>query len=207
MTTNREKYFQLRREGCSVGSALAYARRVASLPKIEIQRDVYGHYKGEWQQDGFDLRLHTRIDTSPDLSWMGKFTSNWVPGAIAHEPARHDRTLHRWFVPGISYEEHFNQLIIMKYGKSEADRLARQYVKRDYDRLRKYGDDWEMLGVIVTVSLSDVEFAENSLWGIESDSDEEYFIEVADELATQGLLEAKRKMQELIALQGVVSEV
>lgn len=49
-------------------------------------------------------------------------------------------------------------------------------------RLASYGDDWHMVGIVVTAMRSGEEVGHASVWGIESDSDESYFAEVAQDL-------------------------
>ena len=52
-------------------------------------------------------------------------------------------------------------------------------------RLADYGTMWEMVGVVVELSWHGATLESNSLWGIESDSDSEYFETVAKDLVDE----------------------
>lgn len=75
-----------------------------------------------------------------------------------------------------------------------------EYLAADAERLEAYErQEWAMLGVVVTILKAGVELAHASLWGIESDSEESYFDEVAQDCAHEALPEAKAKIAALIA--------
>lgn len=107
-------------------------------------------------------------DTSPDLSWIGKFTDKWEKNAIEHNG---DRGTYKYFVPANTAEQ---------TGSPDS-------VEQDHKRLASYGESWSMIGIRATVVLEipmpggdyQLQGIESSgLWGIESDSDEQYFKEV-----------------------------
>jgi hypothetical protein len=80
----------------------------------------------------------------------------------------------RYLVPQYSYEQHRKDLIGMKFGKSEADRLAREYVKKDLDRLEDACSDYPsftMVGIMVEVKREGLVLGRASVWGFESDDD------------------------------------
>lgn len=82
------------------------------------------------------------------------------------------------------------------YDYAEAVRIAKrdgwgpgkphEAARADYDRLRAWcNDQWYYIGIVATIG----NVAHASLWGIESDSSEEYLIEVENELADEALAE------------------
>lgn len=60
------------------------------------------------------------------------------------------------------------------------------YMQQDRERLDAYErGDWHMVGVIATLTIDGSELLTSSLWGIESDSGEEYFRQVEEELTAE----------------------
>jgi hypothetical protein len=118
------------------------------------------------------ITLKRELDTDPDLSWIGTFDNEAKSEfAIEHEPDNH-RTFN-WFNP--------------QEGAVENKKQA----KRDYDRMMAYENGhWNMIGI---KAVAEVQTSENGrewlinhissggLWGIESDSDEEYKKEIEQE--------------------------
>jgi hypothetical protein len=69
--------------------------------------------------------------------------------------------------------------------------------QQNYKRAASYGESWSCLGLTVSVSKNGIELASNSIWGIETDSDESYFLEVFNDLAPETLKEAKETLKQL----------
>jgi len=128
------------------------------------------------------VRREVDIDPDPDLSWLGEYTSS--PTNDSHPVAidRKARGDHRqgeytFFHGGANYS------VGGKFCDPVAEGLA--YVEQDYQRMEAYNrGEWWMVGVIATAVLETEagpieEVA--SLWGIESDSDEDFFVEVEKE--------------------------
>lgn len=88
---------------------------------------------------------------------------------------------------------------------TKASRAARA-VEADFAHLKAWCDDeWQWVGVAVTVSKSDVELTgkyDHAIWGIESSSGH-YLTEVANEMVSEAVAAARKK---LLAL-GVSAEV
>jgi hypothetical protein len=100
------------------------------------------------------------------------------------------------FVPdyGLLYPEIFNELSPER--------------RTEYDN-----DEWHYGGIVVSVAKrlpnlkgdkwtkrrGDIVLAEESLWGIESDSSDEYFSLVAQELASEAIEEAQQTLKDLTA--------
>lgn len=137
-------------------------------------------------------------DEDPDLSWIGKWTDKWEEGAMERESV--GRNEYKYFVPAIKEEEHYKGLVEKGYTKRGARRMARRYNKQDLNRMEGFGDGWFTMGCIVTVSIGGIE-AYDSLWGIESNSDEVYLEEVIEDCMNQAkseLIEKLNKLSEVV---------
>ena len=66
-----------------------------------------------------------------------------------------------------------------------------------YARAVRYGDDWTYVGIVVTASRSGIALGFASMWSIESDSDDDYFIEQSLELAAEAIAEANSNLTRL----------
>lgn len=77
------------------------------------------------------------------------------------------------------------------YGKGTKGEQAERAVNADFRFLKAWCDDeWQWVGVIVTASKNGIELGNASLWGIESES-RDYLLEVAEDLASEAVSEAK----------------
>jgi hypothetical protein len=60
------------------------------------------------------------------------------------------------------------------------------YLNQDRERLAAYHrGEWAMVGLVVTARIDGQEIDREALWGIEDDSDPEYFTSVADDLKAE----------------------
>lgn len=74
------------------------------------------------------------------------------------------------------------------------------YRAQDAERLAAYyAGDWGTVGVRVEVLRHGVQLAVASVWGIESDSGEDYFAEVARDLTAEALDKARATLAKLCA--------
>jgi hypothetical protein len=126
-------------------------------------------------------------DYDGDSSFLGQFTNHWEPGAINHYAKQYghdgkDSHTYKWFVPENSYESQKQALRKCGFCKVDADRIARFYTEQAYKRANDYGDQWSFVGVVVTAYVGETEVGEASLWGIETDSGQAYFDEIAYDL-------------------------
>lgn len=126
------------------------------------------------EHEGFTITAKVVDDDDADLSFYGEFSNTPKEGAIEHELGTHHT---------------FNYF-------NPADK---EYAQEAYKRMCSYGESWTMYGAKVIVSKKGVKLAEASLRGIESDSDDAYFLEVFNDLASEALTEAKSKLNELCA--------
>jgi len=148
--------------------------------------------RAQWKEGKFTFIATREDDDDADLSWIGKLTDD-PDGAIKRHNAGSNE--YQYFKPTNSYREHYKGLRKLKYGRAEADRLARSYVQQDMRRMERYGESWTMTGVRVRCYAKGIELASASLWGIESDSEESYFTEVALENAHEAKREAEKKIE------------
>jgi hypothetical protein len=117
------------------------------------------------------------FDNSPDVSWLGEYTDKYQTGAIKRYNAGNRE--YKYFIPGISYKEHWESLHKMGYSKGNCDYLARLYNQQDYKRMEALNNgDFGFIGIeaIATVKYSIgqgnfrlEELSSGGLWGIETD--------------------------------------
>lgn len=135
-----------------------------------------GNNQVKVEHEGFVITARIMEDDDAELSWLGEFANTPAARfAIPHEPHNH-RTFN-WF----------------NAENVENDEQAQE----NYRRACAYGESWVMQGVVVHVTHKGVKLATDSLWGIESDSDAEYFVQTANELAENALALAREKLAEL----------
>ena len=127
------------------------------------------------------VTVRQETDTNPDLSWLGEYSSD---SSHQHEPITIDRQergdnlqgQHRYFHGGSNYGD---------------DPEAERYVAEDYLRMENYNRGfWGMVGVIATAVLETEAGSitqEASIWGVESDSGDEYFKQLEDEQKGEAL--------------------
>jgi len=119
------------------------------------------------------VTIRREVDDSPDLSFIGEYGRHPEGPCAIDRQERGDmgRNEHRYFNPAMTGEETGNP----------------DSPEQDYKRMEDYNrGEWCMMGVFAT---ADVVLTGNvvqkvrsgGLWGIESDSDEGYFTEIADE--------------------------
>ncbi len=115
------------------------------------------------------VTIHRDVDTDPDLSFLGTYSNHPEGDATIDREERDDcgRGEYRYFNPAMTGEETGNP-------KSP---------EQDYQRMQAYNrGDWCMIGVYATAQVvisGDVvqTILSGGLWGIESDSGEDYFAE------------------------------
>lgn len=115
--------------------------------------------------------IRKRVDDSPDTSYYGEYTSQWKEGAIDRkELGDMGRGEYRYFIPAMTGHETGNPESPMQ----------------DYKRMEALSQgDWCFLGIdaIAHIRIGDLsqEITSGGLWGIESDSGDDYLQEVAKE--------------------------
>jgi len=172
------------RRAAGAYASLAYAQAIDSSPILEWRGGT-----ARWAQEGFELVASVELDEGPDLSYLGEWSHSWSEGAIPHD--QDDPRTSDWFTPAITADQHYRGLRELKYGRSEARRLSQRYVRQDYSRALAYGDGWWTVFVTVIARRNAIELGRAILGGIESDSGDDYFSRVAQELAAEAIDEAK----------------
>ncbi len=187
MTTQRaELYRTLRRENPILPALAAWQQAQRSHELDQRIRHVAFEWLdqdgplriAQWQEAGFDLEVSIEADGHgwdfDGVDCIGRFTTCWEPGAIEH--SRFNHRILDWFVP--------------------ADPGNAQQLHR---RACAYAESWTYVEIQVSARRAHVPLGIAVLSGIESDSDEHYFIKVAFDLAAEAVSDANRKLNELCA--------
>jgi hypothetical protein len=140
--------------------------------------------------DGLVVTVDIRADEYTDLDYLGDFKDahNWSPRCVSlprDHSARHEGW--EYFAPATAYAEHREDYRRMGLDRHRADCLARSHVRADLERLTRYGDDWCLTSVEVTVTKDGDEVGSASYGGIESDCGDDYLDEQVRELTREAL--------------------
>ena len=141
------------------------------------------------------ITIKHMVDDNPDTSYLGEYTDKYVSGTLGcierQNPGRNE---YKYFVPMNSYSQHRKDLQKMGYSRGNCDFLARSYVYQDFRRFERLNrGDWFFMGIMVEATIKlDITgqgnyrletFTSGGLWGIESDSGNDYIKEIeSDEL-------------------------
>ncbi len=167
---------------CPAHLALRWVREQERLERwtttvgFHWQADRHGNQMARWSQDGFELRA--TLVTDPDGWWpigtetYGEFSMHWTPGAIRHSDG-HGREC-EWFIP-----------------------VDPDHAQMSYRRACDYGNGWGYLHLAVNAHRAGIGLGSASLYGIESDSGEDYFTMVARDLAAEAVTEAVAALDRL----------
>lgn len=111
------------------------------------------------------IRIEHIVDQSPDLSYLGEYSDQPSDGYIKHSE---DGKTYKYFNPA-----------------------QKEYAKKDYKRMEDYNDGlWHMIGIVAKADILvpsgndswiSQTISSSGLWGIESDSSEEYLKEIGKE--------------------------
>ncbi len=138
------------------------------------------------------IKIKHIFDEHPHTDWLGTWTNEADPDDIKrHAVIRwkpHDCSTMDFFVPGNSLDNHRRSLQKMGYSKGQAEQMARQYVREDYNRMKALdAGEFCFIGIQAEALVSYDEgqgnrrlewFTSGGLWGIESDSGPEYLADV-----------------------------
>ncbi len=121
--------------------------------------------------DGVDFHITRHLDDHADLSWLGKWSSQWEYGAIDRTRTGHwSRNEYEYFIPECNAEV---QRDIQGYwahrgeSRHQAWLRGQEQAKREYELMESFGDDWWMVGIVVSIDIDGVEVASASVWGVE----------------------------------------
>jgi len=157
------------------------------------------------ERTAYSIGFAIEDDQSPDLSYLGMIWPRLdAPrGRLgrdcfavlhrAHSCDIDDGYYHLWglapsgyAVPVYGVEERRRDLSRLGYSKSNAEVMARARVRQDVERLLSHGIQWGTVGIIATLRTANgTEVSTASVWGVESDSDQSHFEELARELAAE----------------------
>lgn len=127
------------------------------------------------QHEGFTIECLILLDEDPDMSHYGYFSEN---------------------PKGEFYIKHNGTLRSYSYFNAENVENMEQ-AQENYRRASTYGEKWFSYGARVLVSKKNIMLASNDLWGIESDSGDDYFIECFNDLIPEALVAAKKTLADL----------
>lgn len=147
--------------------------------------------------DGWRIDVKSEYDNSPDTSYLGEYTDNPSGWYIDRKTGNlyHDDKCIRKKITGNDWERGQYRYYVYPWEKGTIEAVI-----RDYSRLESINrGDVSFIGIIVTVHLEGVELGFDSLWGIESDSDEDYISDMIHDVAMQAIGEAMNKMASLKA--------
>jgi len=108
-----------------------------------------------------NIKIVSEPDYDPDMSYLGEFSNDHKPGCIEHEP--NDNRSYPYFHPANT-----------------------EFANEDYKRMLAYENGlWNMISIhaVAEIKINDTleTIRSGGLYGIESDSDKEHFMEVGAE--------------------------
>jgi hypothetical protein len=153
-----------------------------------------------------DVQIQHLNDEDADTSYLGTFTdeqpdSDDLQRGSAFERRQASSGEYHYFVPAISVEEHRQALHDQGYSKGKAETMARQYCRRDWDRMEQLAEGhWSVIGIVAEATLHHLDSDGNlqhvetvrssGLWGVESDSPIGHLAEIE--------LEQKEELRQLL---------
>lgn len=135
----------------------------------------------------FEVRIEHKLDESPDLSYLGEYSSSADSDLAIDRKERGDMNQNEFrFFNAASGPGGCN------YDSTVPIKQAKKYIEQDYARCESYNrGDWHYMGIaaVAKVGLSldggktftTEKIRSGGLWGIESDSDRTYVRSVEDE--------------------------
>lgn len=164
---------------------------------IEYNKQGMIEYSIDDAVDGWRIDVRSKYDDSPDTSYLGDYTDNPSGWYIDRKTGNlyHDDKCIRKEIAGNDWERGEYQYYVYPW-----ETATIKDVLRDYSRLESINrGDVVFIGIIVTVHLEGVELGFDGLWGIESDSDEDYISDMIHDVASSAISEAMNTMESLKA--------
>lgn len=171
-----------------------------------------GEYKSRLTTDEAYINRKTGVFVVPGIEWVEKTFDTQEQADKFMEELRDLELDFDDFEEGdkIVVSHEYYQEVSTRYGRNEYEFYVScnyphpkpdeyQYFIQDFKRLESYGDDWWSMGCIVTASLNGVELGQASVWGFESDMDEESKKEAEDDVAAQAEDDAKKNLEGLLS--------
>ena len=160
---------------------------------MEWKQNNKGEFCAEFEKDVFTLVCRFVVDEMPDYSYLGTFTNEPGESTIKHSRNTGE---YRYFNPAIPEcaQEDYKRMLQVLNGEWYQGGIIVSAVKRLPNL--KYNGGIGSKGGYEKIR-GDVTLAECALWGIESDSGEDYFTSTALELAQEAIEEAKQTLKDL----------
>lgn len=139
----------------------------------------------------FEIRFRHEMDTDADLSHLGEFTDDPSEWAIVCQEGEYLKKLGKKYeIP--SRGRTFRFFVPVAGDEKPGNKAYQEYGKQDFKRMQDYNEGgWHEMGIIaeaeIEVSLDGGKnwkidkLTSGGLWGIESDSGEDYFAQVEKE--------------------------
>lgn len=113
-----------------------------------------------------------------------------------------------------TYQDCFDGLWELGHDKATCDRMARKFWLDEYVRFERHGTHWDFVAVVVRVDVdlsgdgkSMLRGEHDSLCGIESDSDDAYFLSTLHELYERALGDTVERHKEVLDTMGIKAPV
>lgn len=183
-----QEYAQVQTESDKARGFLGFTYETFCLTKVDPPINTKGDTVSKRIKS---IKVVTVDDFDPDLSWLGKFTDRWETGAIDRQRfGDWEPREMRFFVQGnhwphnpknwehVSDEEKAE--VIAEYRTLK--RADWCYALEDMRRLENFGKTWVTIGIRakaqIVVRDTILNIGTAGLWGIESDSDDDYKTEI-----------------------------
>lgn len=146
------------------------------------------------ERDGLTYRVDMVDDDSPDTSWLGEYTSK---PKIPYWDRRHSDLIVKEIDGGEDGPRLVGHSGATYDVEHDTNRNGHRFIhdfqcpdspeacEQDARRLEDYGNGWSMIGIVVTLLVDGEEAGDASLWGIESDLDDGYRLEVIGDLIAE----------------------
>ncbi len=171
-----------------------------------------GEFKGREPADEAYINRKTGVFVNPEIMLTKEFETFLEANSFMKDLDDLDISYSDWGDEeegGITVEYPYYEEVSSNYRRNEYEYYVScnfphpkpeeyKYFIQDFHRLEDYGEGWNSMGCIVTVSLQGIELGHNSLWGIESDADDECKREVEQDITAGAIEEAKKNLVKLM---------
>lgn len=107
---------------------------------------------------GLSVTARIEPDREAHPFWLGRLINRYQPGAIRVGPSE-------WFEPAIPIQE-LEAGLLPLHGKRKARLLAHERILDDCRRLRRFGRDWWLYRITLTVFRDGHEIASDTIGGL-----------------------------------------
>lgn len=149
----------------------ARAYRLARQPvepagmDVEVTADGLIHFTPTVGRHDFQVTATATLERDPDISWLGRFSDRWAPGAVVANPPH--TNFCRYFHPARSYAEHRRHLHHSGHSRHHAHTLARAAIHHDL----AFARDPRIATIEVVVSRAGIRLGSAGLGGTDLTDD------------------------------------